>query len=46
VGCFVIDGDPIYDIEGIPQEKGVELSSSKEHSSYMYIQMVCSLAMK
>jgi hypothetical protein len=23
VGCFIIDRDPIYDIEGSPQEEGV-----------------------
>jgi hypothetical protein len=36
VGCFIIDRDPIYNIEGIPQAKGVEFSSSKECSSYVY----------
>jgi hypothetical protein len=36
VGCFIIDKDPIYDNEGIPQAKWVELSSSEEWSSYMH----------
>jgi hypothetical protein len=36
VGCFIIDRDPIYDIEGSSQEKGVELSSSEDWSSYIH----------
>jgi hypothetical protein len=30
LGHFNFDGDPIYDIEGSLQEKGVELSSSED----------------
>jgi hypothetical protein len=29
-GCLFFYRDPIYDIEGNPQEKGFELSSSKD----------------
>jgi hypothetical protein len=36
VGCFIIDRDPIYDIEASPQVKGVEWSSSEDWSSCMY----------
>jgi hypothetical protein len=37
VGCFIIDRDPIYDIEGSSQDKeGVEVSSSEDWSSCMY----------
>jgi hypothetical protein len=32
VGCFIIDRDPIYDIEGSSQAKGVEWSSSEDWS--------------
>jgi hypothetical protein len=35
-GCLIFDRDPIYDIEGTPQEKGFELSSSENWSSRMY----------
>jgi hypothetical protein len=35
-GHFIFYRNPIYDIEGISQEKGVELSSSKDWSSYVY----------
>jgi hypothetical protein len=33
--CFIIDGDPIYDIECSSQAKGVELSSSIGLHAYM-----------
>jgi hypothetical protein len=36
VGCFIIDRDPIYDIEGSSQAEGVEVSSSEDWSSCMY----------
>jgi hypothetical protein len=35
-GRFIFYRDPIYDIEGISQAKGFELSSSKDWSSTMY----------
>jgi hypothetical protein len=35
-GHFIFYRDPIYDIEGSSQAKGVELSSSKDWSSCMY----------
>jgi hypothetical protein len=36
VGCFIIDRDPIYDIEGSSQAKGVEMSSSEDWPQCMY----------
>jgi hypothetical protein len=36
VVCFIIDRDPIYDIEGSSQAEGVEVSSSEDWSSCMY----------
>jgi hypothetical protein len=33
---FIFDRDPIYDIEGSSQAKGVELSSSEDWSSCVY----------
>jgi hypothetical protein len=36
VGCFIIDRDPIYDIEGSSQEEGVEMSSSEDWPPCMY----------
>jgi hypothetical protein len=35
-GCFIFYRDPIYDIEGSSQAKGVEVSSSEDWSSCMY----------
>jgi hypothetical protein len=35
-GRFIFYRDPIYDIEGSPQEKVVKLSSSEDWSSCMY----------
>jgi hypothetical protein len=35
-GRFIFDRDPIYDIEGSPQEKVFKLSSSEDWSSCMY----------
>jgi hypothetical protein len=35
-GHLIFYRDPIYDIEGSPQEKGFELSSSKDYFSCMY----------
>jgi hypothetical protein len=37
VGCFIIDRDPIYDIEASSQAKGVEWSSSEDWSSYAHM---------
>jgi hypothetical protein len=36
VGCFIIDRDPIYDIEGSSQVEGVEMSFSKYWLPCMY----------
>jgi hypothetical protein len=36
VGCFIIDRDLIYDIEGISQAEGVEISSSEDWPPCMY----------
>jgi hypothetical protein len=36
VVCFTFDKDPIYDIEGSSQTKGVDLSSSEGWSSCTY----------
>jgi hypothetical protein len=36
VVCFTFDKDPIYDVEGSSQTKGVELSSSEDWSSCTY----------
>jgi hypothetical protein len=33
---LIFDRDPIYDIEGSPQEKGFELSSSEDYFSCVY----------
>jgi hypothetical protein len=44
-GCLIFDRDPIYDIEGTPQEKGFELSSSEDYFSYVYGSYVWSLMM-
>jgi hypothetical protein len=35
-GRLIFDRDPIYDIEGSPQEKGFELSSSEDYFSCVY----------
>jgi hypothetical protein len=35
-GHLIFYRDPIYDIEGTPQEKGFELSSSEDYFSYVY----------
>ena len=35
-GYFIIDKDPIYDIEGSSQEEGVQMSSSEDWSSCLY----------
>jgi hypothetical protein len=35
-GRLIFDRDPIYDIEGSPQEKGFELSSSEDYFSCIY----------
>jgi hypothetical protein len=36
VGCFIIDRDPIYDIKGSSQAKGVEMSFSEDWPPCMY----------
>jgi hypothetical protein len=36
VGCFIIDRDPIYEIEGGSQEEGVEVTYLEDWSSSMY----------
>jgi hypothetical protein len=36
VGCFIIDRDPIYDIEGSSQAEGVEMSFSEGWPPCMY----------
>jgi hypothetical protein len=35
-GRLIFDRDPIYKIEGIPQEKGFELSSLEDYFSCVY----------
>jgi hypothetical protein len=35
-GCLIFYRDPIYDIEGDPQEKGFKLSSSEDYFSCLY----------
>jgi hypothetical protein len=44
-GCLIFYRDPIYDIEGSPQEKGFELSSSEDYFSCMYDSYVWHLMM-
>jgi hypothetical protein len=36
VVCFIVDRDPIYDVEGSSQAEGVGVSSSEVWSSYVY----------
>jgi hypothetical protein len=36
VGCFIIDRNPIYDIKGSSQAKGVEMSFSEDRPPCMY----------
>jgi hypothetical protein len=35
-GCLIFYRDPVYDIEGNPQEKGFELSFSEDYFSCIY----------
>jgi hypothetical protein len=36
VGCFIVDRDPIYEIEGSSQAEGAEIPSSKDLPPCMY----------